>query len=91
MLTAALGPAHPIPLDRLAELLSTAAARRFRLHPAKGEIAVGADADLVIVDIDAEREVTAESSCTSTRRIHRTWAGTCAGKFRARSFAARPS
>lgn len=61
MLTAAMDPAHPVPLDRLSELLSTAAARRFRLHPAKGEIITGADADLVIINIDASIEVTAES------------------------------
>ncbi len=60
MLTAALDPSHPIPLDRLSELLSTAAARRFRLHPQKGEIAQGADADLVIINIDAETEVGAD-------------------------------
>ena len=61
MLTAALDPSHPIPLDRLCDLLSTAAARRFRLHPQKGEIAQGADADLVIVNIDAESEVNADA------------------------------
>ena len=60
MLTAAMDPAHPIPLDRLSELLSTAAARRFRLHPQKGEITQGADADLVIINIDAESEVNAD-------------------------------
>ena len=61
MLTAATDPAHPVPLDRLSELLSTAAARRFRLHPSKGEIAAGADADLVIINIDSESVVTEES------------------------------
>ena len=61
MLTAAADPAHPVPLDRLSELLSTAAARRFRLHPSKGEIAAGADADLVIINVDSENVVTEES------------------------------
>ena len=60
MLTAALDPSHPIPLDRLSELLSTAAARRFRLHPQKGEITQGADADLVIINIDTESEVSVD-------------------------------
>ena len=54
-------PLHPLPLERLSELLATNAARRFRLHPAKGEIRQGADADLVIVNVDATDEVREEN------------------------------
>lgn len=54
MLAEALGTQRPIPLERLAELLATSPARRFRIHPQKGELIVGGDADLLIVDLDEE-------------------------------------
>lgn len=44
-------------LSRLVELNSYAPARRFGYYPRKGAIAVGSDADLVIVDLDEQREV----------------------------------
>lgn len=44
-------------LSRLSELNSTNPARRFGLYPKKGSLSVGADADLVIVDLDEERTV----------------------------------
>ncbi len=45
-------------LSRLVELNSFNPARRFGLWPRKGDIEVGFDADLVMVDLDEEREVT---------------------------------
>jgi len=43
--------------ERLAELTSSAPARTFGLAPKKGAIAVGADADAVVVDTERERPV----------------------------------
>jgi len=48
-----------VPLARIAELLAVAPARRFGLDR-KGGIEVGADADLVLVDLADERTVTVE-------------------------------
>jgi dihydropyrimidinase/allantoinase len=50
-----------MPIGRAVELVSTNPARYFGLYPAKGAIAVGSDADLAIVDLDARRTVTVES------------------------------
>ena len=46
-----------LPLERVVELASTAPARLFGLHPRKGTLEPGSDADLVLVDLDAERVV----------------------------------
>jgi len=46
-----------LPLSRLVQLNSYNPARRFGLLPRKGVLAVGADADLVVVDLDEERTV----------------------------------
>ncbi len=46
-----------LPLERVVEVLCSNPARVFGLHPRKGVIAVGADADLVLVDLEDERVV----------------------------------
>lgn len=53
-----------LPLSRLVQLNSYGPARRFGLYPRKGAIEVGADADLIIVDMDEEREVTHDGKGT---------------------------
>jgi dihydropyrimidinase/allantoinase len=49
-----------IPLTRIAEVVSAAPARAFGLQGRKGTIAVGADADLAVVDLELEQVVTTE-------------------------------
>jgi dihydropyrimidinase len=44
-------------VERLVSLLSTAPARLFGMYPTKGAVAVGSDADLVVLDPDATRTV----------------------------------
>jgi dihydroorotase-like cyclic amidohydrolase len=46
------------------ELNSYAPARRFGLYPRKGSLTIGADADLVLVDLDEERDVTHDGKGT---------------------------
>lgn len=49
-----------INLNRMVYLLSTGPARIFGLYPQKGTIAVGSDADLVLLDPNLEKTVTAD-------------------------------
>jgi dihydroorotase-like cyclic amidohydrolase len=53
-----------LPLSRLVEMNSFTPARRFGLYPHKGSLQPGADADLVLVDLDSEREVVHEGKGT---------------------------
>jgi dihydroorotase-like cyclic amidohydrolase len=53
-----------VPLSRLVQLNSYNVAKRFGLLPRKGILAVGADADLVMVDLDEERTVTHDGNGT---------------------------
>ena len=50
-----------ITVERLAELVSSGPARALGIYPRKGAIAVGSDADLVIIDPDKEAEIAADS------------------------------
>ncbi|TMC18590.1 MAG: allantoinase [Chloroflexi bacterium] len=59
MLTAGYEQRH-LPLTTIVLLTSEYVARRFGLFPAKGQIAVGADADMVLVDLRAQSVLRAE-------------------------------
>ena len=50
-----------ITVERLAELVSAGPARALGIYPRKGAIAVGSDADLVIIDPEKEAEIAADS------------------------------
>jgi dihydroorotase-like cyclic amidohydrolase len=54
------GRMRGIPLEILIERATSSPARVYGIYPQKGTIAVGSDADLVIVDLDRERVVRAE-------------------------------
>jgi len=54
------GRLRGVPLEILIEHATRSPARVYGIYPQKGTIAVGSDADLVIVDLDLERVVRAE-------------------------------
>jgi allantoinase len=49
-----------LPLERFAQLTSTAAAKMFGLYPHKGSIRIGADADFAIADLEERWTLTPE-------------------------------
>src|SRR5262245_58694218 len=53
-----VGNGH-IGLNRFVELVATAPAKMFGLYPRKGTVAPGSDADIVVFDPNAEREISA--------------------------------
>lgn len=57
-----------IPFPRVTEVLGEAPARIFGLNGRKGQLAPGADGDLVVVDPAIERTVTSEMIRSKTRR-----------------------
>ena len=54
------GRLRGVALETLVERATRGPARVYGIYPQKGTIAVGSDADLVVVDLDLEREVRAE-------------------------------
>jgi dihydropyrimidinase len=54
------GRLRGVPLEILVERATRAPAQVYGIYPQKGTIAVGSDADLVVVDLDMERVVCAE-------------------------------
>lgn len=60
-------------LSRVVELTSYNAARLFGLHPRKGALEVGSDADLVVVDLD--REVKVDLAALHTVADYSPWDG----------------
>ena len=58
-----------ITMQRAVELLSTNPSKIFGMYPRKGAIKVGADADLVLVNMDEEYELQHENMVTQARDV----------------------
>ncbi len=54
-------------LERAVDLLSTNGAKRFGLYPKKGAVLVGADADLIIADLEATTTIRKSELFTMAR------------------------
>lgn len=73
-LTLAEGMRRGISLDILVNALSTRAAKLFGMYPQKGTIAVGSDADLVVIDLTTPYTITAETQHSAAE--YTPWEGT---------------
>jgi dihydropyrimidinase len=63
-----------IPLERIVEITSINVAKIFGLYPRKGDLSVGSDADLVIIDLKLEKEVSAPNlQSYSDYSIYESW------------------
>lgn len=65
-----------IPVERVVDLVATRPAQLFGLAPRKGSIAIGADADLVVIDPNATTEVRAQTQHSGAR--YSVWEGATA-------------
>lgn len=66
---------NKISINRAVDLLSTNPSKIFGLYPQKGVICPGADADLVLVDMDEEFTVKASEMLTKARDVARVFEG----------------
>lgn len=53
-----------VPIERVIACMTKNPAQKFGVYPRKGSFNVGADADVVIIDLDLEKTVTAEETVT---------------------------
>ncbi|WP_336659850.1 dihydroorotase [Leucobacter sp. USHLN153] len=60
-LTLSEGLRRGLEIDQIVDMVSTRAAKLFGMYPRKGTIAVGSDADLVVVDMHAPSTITAKT------------------------------
>lgn len=73
-LTLSEGLRRGLPLETIVNAVSTNSAKLFGMYPQKGTIAVGSDADLVVIDTDAPSTITADTQYSAAE--YTPWEGT---------------